>query len=79
MTKEEFRKEFYSNLNDSTKRAVDLFDLAYSKIEAKDEEMNGLIEIHHEQCKELELEIQSLTEQLQKAEEKLKQYNQNEV
>ena len=45
----------------------------------KDEEMNGLIEIHHEQCKELELEIQSLTEQLQKAEEKLKQYNQNEV
>lgn len=64
MTKEEFRKEFYSNLNDSTKMAVDLFDLAYSKIESKDQEMNGLIEIHHEQCKELELEIQSLTEQL---------------
>ena len=48
-------------------------------IESKDEEMNGLIEIHHEQCKELESEIQSLKEQLQKATEKLKQYNQNEV
>ena len=37
-------------------------------IESKDEEMNGLIEIHHEQCKELELKIQSLKEELQKCE-----------
>ena len=38
-------------------------------IESKDQEMNGLIEIHHEQCKELELKIQSLKERLQKATE----------
>jgi len=38
-------------------------------IESKDQEMSGLIEIHHEQCKELELEIQSLKEELQKANE----------
>ena len=48
-------------------------------IESKDQEMNGLIEIHHEQSKELELEIQSLKEQLKKATEIIDQLTKQQL
>jgi len=47
--------------------------------DSKDEEMNGLIEIHHEQSKELELEIQSLKEQLKKATEIIDQLTKQQL
>lgn len=50
-----------------------------NKIIEQDQEMNGLIEIHHEQCKELELEIQSLKEQLQKANEIIDQLTKQQL